>query len=308
MPMFYSNTGGASFSEATRTLAPAQNWTKHGVTLLTLFFHGTAGNTGQMYVKINGTKIPYDGNAGNIRLAAWQAWSIDLASTGLNLQSVSSLAIGIDGVGAGGTLYFDDIGLYEVAPAAISEWRVSATSDDAEEHVMASDFGDMESLTSSDLELGYEEGVELQMIGCRWVGIPIPQGATITEAWVQFSADDINNDYHTLPVSVIIKGQLAPDPATFTTTAYDISGRPDTTASVVWNIPQWMTTHAMGPEERTPDISSIIQEIVNQPGWDGSAIVLTFADNPANPSQGTREAESTSGNADEAPLLHISFQ
>ncbi|MCH8215471.1 MAG: hypothetical protein IH892_01735, partial [Planctomycetes bacterium] len=68
------------------------------------------------------------------------------------------------------------------------------------------------------------------------------------------------------------------------------------------------TTHLMGPGERTPDISSIIQEIVNQPGWSGEGIVLMFRDNPANPSAGTREAESYDGTASEAPLLHISFE
>ena len=75
----------------------------------------------------------------------------------------------------------------------------------------------------------------------------------------------------------------------------------------MWDIPQWMTTHAMAPEERTPDISSVIQEIVNQNLWAGT-IVLMFRDNPAKPSQGTREAESFDGSASEAPLLHISYQ
>jgi hypothetical protein len=63
----------------------------------------------------------------------------------------------------------------------------------------------------------------------------------------------------------------------------------------------------MAPEERTPDISSVIQEIVNQNLWAGT-IVLMFRDNPAKPSQGTREAESFDGSASEAPLLHISYQ
>jgi hypothetical protein len=69
-----------------------------------------------------------------------------------------------------------------------------------------------------------------------------------------------------------------------------------------------MTEHGKGSEERTPDISSIVQEIVNQDGWNGNALVLMFRDNPAKPSQGTREAESFDGGMSEAPLLHISFQ
>ncbi len=309
MPLFYSNTGGAIYSEGTRTFAVPQDWTKHGVQTLVLYFHGTAGNTGQLYVKINGVKIPYDSAAGNLAISAWQLWNIDLTSSGLNLQSVSSLAIGIDGNGASGTLYFDDIRLYALAPAPVSEWRIAAGSDDAEEFVL--DGGRMQSLTSTDLELGYEYAMvpaSLQTIGCRWVGVPIPKGATITEAWVQFSANDIGSSRHIPDVSVIIEGELSADPATFSSTPSNISSRPKTTAQVVWDIPRWMTVHAKGPEEQTPDISSIIQEIVNQDGWAGQAIVLMFRDNPAKPSQGTREAESFNGNPSEAPLLHISYQ
>jgi hypothetical protein len=120
MPMFYSNTGLATFSEATRTFAVAQDWTAHGVTTLALWFHGTLGNTGQMYVRINGTRIPYDG-AGNIAQPRWQPWNIDLTLSGVNLQSIASLTIGVDGVGTGGTLYFDDIRLYRQAPPLPSE-------------------------------------------------------------------------------------------------------------------------------------------------------------------------------------------
>ena len=308
LPIHYDNSAAAQ-SEATRTFAVALDWTRAGVTQLVVWFHGAAGNTGQLYLKVNGTKIPYQGPAGNIALAAWQPWSIDLASLGMNLQSVRSLAVGIEGNGATGTLYVDDISLEQSAAEAISEWRVSASSDDAEEHIL--DGGVMESLTSSDLELGYEGNMApaaLQTIGCRWVGVAVPQGATITEAWVQFSADDIDNPYHALPVSLVIAGQLSPNPETFAATAGSISGRATTSAQVVWDIPQWTIVHAMGPEERSPDISSIIQEIVNQPGWSGEAIVLMFGDNPASPSEGAREAESFDGSASGAPLLHISFE
>ncbi len=108
-------------------------------------------------------------------------------------------------------------------------------------------------------------------------------------------------------MALIISGVLSGNPATFTDALKDISNRPTTTASVVWDVPVWLTTHAMGPEERTPDISSVIQEIVNQDGWNGT-VVLIFADNPANPSEGCRESESYDGTSDEAPLLHITYE
>jgi hypothetical protein len=116
MPFFYNNTSGAAYSEAELSLSPPQNWTQAGAATFVLYFHGTEGNTGQLYVKINGSKVVYDGEAGDIAKAEWKQWNLDLASLGVNLQNVTKLAIGIDGNGAGGTLYVDDIGLYASAP------------------------------------------------------------------------------------------------------------------------------------------------------------------------------------------------
>ncbi|UCD00207.1 MAG: hypothetical protein JSW66_10060, partial [Phycisphaerales bacterium] len=119
MPLLYSNTGGATYSEAERTFAVPQDWTKHGIQTLVLYFHGTPGNTGQLYVKVNGVKVAYDGDAAAIARIRWQQWNIDLASLGVNVQSVTTLALGIDGNGAAGTLYVDDIVLYRLAPEIV---------------------------------------------------------------------------------------------------------------------------------------------------------------------------------------------
>ncbi|MHC4462302.1 MAG: LamG domain-containing protein [Planctomycetota bacterium] len=116
MPLAYDNTGTAVHSEAERTFAVGQNWTKAGAVTLVLYFHGTEGNTGQLYVKVNDSKVVYDGDAGDIAKPQWQQWNIDLASVGMNLQNVTKLAIGINGTGASGKLYFDDIRLYRLAP------------------------------------------------------------------------------------------------------------------------------------------------------------------------------------------------
>jgi len=48
---------------------------------------------------------------GNVTDIPWMQWNIDLASLGVDLQNVTTLAIGIDGDDASGTLYFDDFGL-----------------------------------------------------------------------------------------------------------------------------------------------------------------------------------------------------
>ena len=117
MPLFYDNTS-APMSEA--ELALAQNWTTSGVQSLALSFQGAAGNTGQLYVKINGTKVVYDGDASDIARAAWLPWNIDLSAVGGNLASVTSLIVGVEGAGATGVVYIDDIRLYPNAPELIT--------------------------------------------------------------------------------------------------------------------------------------------------------------------------------------------
>nr|MBC8218146.1 hypothetical protein [Planctomycetota bacterium] len=112
MPLFYDNNGTATYSEVERTFAVGQDWTQAGVATLVLHFHGDPDNTGRLYVKINGAKVPYNGDAGDIRQRRWTQWSIDLASLPVNLQNIVSLSIGIDDSGARGTLYFDDIRLH----------------------------------------------------------------------------------------------------------------------------------------------------------------------------------------------------
>jgi len=113
MPLSYDNTAGATYSEAERTFAAPQNWTEHGVKTLSLWFAGAASNVaGQLYVKVNGFKVTYDGDASNLTRGGWQPWNINLASFSVNRQSVTKLSIGIDGNGAKGTLYLDDIRLY----------------------------------------------------------------------------------------------------------------------------------------------------------------------------------------------------
>jgi hypothetical protein len=118
-PLYYDNTT-AGYSEATVNVANlqvGQDWTKHGIQTLTLWFHGTVGNTGQMYVKINGSKLDYPGNVAEIRWMQWNIDLADLASLGVNLQDVTTLAIGIEGDDTSGTLYFDDFRLYRLAPS-----------------------------------------------------------------------------------------------------------------------------------------------------------------------------------------------
>jgi len=118
VPFFYNNTI-ASISEITASVAnlqAGQDWSKYSVKGLTLRFYGDPNNVPQqMYVKVNGAKVLYDGDAQNLRQSAWQMWYINLASLGVNLSNVTTLTIGFERIGTAagqGMVLLDAIRLY----------------------------------------------------------------------------------------------------------------------------------------------------------------------------------------------------
>jgi len=140
MAFVYDNTS-ATYSEATRTFAGSQDWSLHGIKALVLWFYGANDNVPQqMYVKINNTKVPYDGGAENLQGTHWQMWYIDV--TALNVSNVSTLTVGferIGGAGGQGSVLLDDLRLYPrdrelvtpVAPDAAglkAHWKLDENS------------------------------------------------------------------------------------------------------------------------------------------------------------------------------------
>ena len=133
MPLFYNNS--LKYSQAERVLSPAQDWTRNGVKVLSLCFYGDPNNAvEQMYVKINDTRVVYDGDPAAIKKAAWTRWTIDLSS-GANLANVTKFAIGFGDetnlkAGGSGVVFFDDIRLYRLAPAPpVERWLEAEAAD-----------------------------------------------------------------------------------------------------------------------------------------------------------------------------------
>jgi hypothetical protein len=196
-----------------------------------------------------------------------------------------------DSNGRGDSVQFD----IDITPAAgtivSTEVRVAAKSDDAEESAS----GAM-NLSSSDLELAYD-GTD-QLIGMRFNGVDIPQGATITAAYIQFKVDEVS----TADTSLQIRGEATDNAEVFKSTNGDISNRPLTAASVGWSPVPWTTVKEVGPDQQTPPIATVIQEIVNRPGWaSGNSLAVIVS------GTGKRTAESYNGDSSGAPLLHVEY-
>jgi len=112
MPFYFN---GASETER----ALAMDFTLGGAKTLSIPFRGQAGNTGTLYAKINGVKVTYSRDAGNLAKAVWQVFNIDLASVNTNLTSVTKLAIGVED-NASGMILIDDITLHAEAGQVIT--------------------------------------------------------------------------------------------------------------------------------------------------------------------------------------------
>jgi hypothetical protein len=117
---------------------------------------------------------------------------------------------------------------------------------------------------------------------------------------VQFTADESQS----VATALTIQAQAADNAATFTTAARNVSSRPRTSAATAatWSPVAWIKGE-VGPNQRTPDLSALVQEVVSRPGWAaGNALALIVT------GSGHRTAVAFNGSAAAAPLLHVEYQ
>ncbi len=186
--------------------------------------------------------------------------------------------------------------------------QVSSSEDDAEEYFDGPNndtfrpAGSMD-VSSSDLELGNEEiGRNPQITGMRFASVAIPKRAKILSASIQFTVDE--NGKNEDPANHFIFAEDNTNPSIFTDADFNITSRDFIEDSVKWDIPAgtWTVVGAAGKDERTSDISQLLQKIVDNPDW-----------NPGNPmafyikGTGVRAAESFDGSPNDAPKLIVDF-
>ncbi len=233
----------------------------------TVSFHGTAATVTASTATSITTTVPVGATTGNVTVT-------------------------VDSETSTGVLFTVEIGTTITVAVADS-------CDDAEEYRGAFEThpdGEVE-LHSSDLELCTEDSAMQQVVGILFRNIQIPVGATITNAYIQFTADDTNTE-GVLPID-IWGIQEANTSAPFTEVLFDISSRPSTTATVNWQAPIWAVKQEKGPDQATPDLKAIVQEIIDLAGWaSGNTIGFQFTNDET--AKIHREAESYDDNATEA--------
>jgi hypothetical protein len=260
-----SPAGGATVAGTLNVAANASD--DHGVT--------------RVQFRADGAAIGTDTDGSNGWSAAWNTTTVadgthtlTAVATDTASNTTTSAAVSVTVANSG--------------PVVRQDVSIAASLDDVEERSNGRMW-----VATSDLDL-VTDGTEVQTVGMRFTGIQVPRGATISNAYVQFQTDEVT----TGATGLTVRAEAADDAAPFTTTNFDLSSRPRTSASTGWTPAPWPQVGARGVDQRTPDLRAVVQEVVNRPGWTpGSALVLVVT------GSGARVAESFDGTF--APVLHI---
>jgi hypothetical protein len=160
------------------------------------------------------------------------------------------------------------------------------------------------SFGSSDLEMAWGgSNTGTQVIGLRFTSIDIPQGATVTGAYIQFQTDETKQAGD---IEFEIEGVLSTNAPGWSGN-YAVSNAAKTNSSVDWAPVDWNVVGAKGSNERTPSLVPIVQEIADQGGWNAdNSMAFSITPDPIyeGSGQGIRTAESSGSGA---PTLFIEW-
>lgn len=143
--------------------------------------------------------------------------------------------------------------------------------------------------------------------GLRWQSLAIPAGSTITTAYITFNAQ---RDCTGTATRSRICGELDSNPSTFADNSgvFDTRYANHTTAVIDWdNLPAWYTDTTY----QSPEIKTVIQEIIDLPGWSaGNSLVLFWQDfdNRSTLTSDNRKfADSYDSDNTKTPALYIEW-
>ncbi|MFA5417271.1 MAG: T9SS type A sorting domain-containing protein [Bacteroidales bacterium] len=169
----------------------------------------------------------------------------------------------------------------------------NTSSDDAEQ-----ENDEMDSLFDDDLDAGWEGDPEDQntlTTGLRFTDVTIPKGFIIDSAYIQLYSHEGKSPEDIANITII--GEASDNAATYTYEAL-ITARPETDARISWVVDvEW----ELWMPYRTPDIKTVVQEIVNREAWQaGNSLAIMMKGENQGPSdvENAREFESFENIAD----------
>ncbi len=135
----------------------------------------------------------------------------------------------------------------------------------------------------------------------RFQNIEVPQGAVITSAYLVKTAS-YNATYTS---STTIRGVDVDHMAPFTMVSGEITALPKVASTAIWDLLPW----TVEKRYKSNDISGVIQDIVNRPGWESGNAMGILADDPGEPwSVNNSHVSYSGGKQDKAPELYITYE
>jgi hypothetical protein len=266
-----SPSAGATVSGSVSVVADAAD--AQGLASVTFFVDGT-------------TTIGTDTNGADGWSVAWNTGSVSNASHTLTARAVNR-------AGAGTTSAGVSVTVSNTGPPSVLDIPIRAGNDDIEERTSDGRIDQ----ASTDLDMMVDNDIAQTAVGLRFTQVTIPRGASITAAYVQFKADESWDDSSNLTVAAISADNANP----FTTVKFSLSAAARTVANALWAPPPWVERQ-QGLAQRTSDLSAVVQEIINRPGWaSGNALSLVIT-GPG----GHRVAKSFEAGA--PPILHLEYR
>ncbi len=133
----------------------------------------------------------------------------------------------------------------------------------------------------------------------RFTDVTVPSRVVVTYAYVRFT--DFQQELN-VTVDVDVNGELATNPVAAFSNA-DFVARNRTVASINWQPGPW----EIGEEHDTPDIKTLIQEIIDQPGWTSGNSIQIFIEDNSSDTDAVRQPRAYDGLPSEASQLHIEY-
>ncbi len=166
---------------------------------------------------------------------------------------------------------------------------VSSSADDAEENSQ----GGVD-LVSNDLDFRSDN------LSAMRFTLDIPAGSSINEASINLVAKDNTSGSN----SLVFYAQAVGNASVFAATSNNLSSRVRSSVSVGWSPGSWTD----GETYTTPDLSALIQEVVNQSDYqEGNQIVIMVASNAPNSRKRGARTYDYNGSPQEAPELSVTY-
>lgn len=192
----------------------------------------------------------------------------------------------------GGPILFPIRGVDDVLSAELVNSTDQSTHD-------AYEINGSVNLGSSSLVLSL--GTSTVTTGLRFEDVNVPQGATITSAYLRFTSAQ----FSVSPAELTIRAEANADSAEFSSNNGDLSNRVTTAAYLEWNSDNEFPVS--NDIATTPDFSDVVQEVVDLSGWcGGDALTLLIEGEGLDPSS-SRLARSYDQGQGSSPQLVLTY-